>query len=446
MPQTVSRPASALQRAGSGPQGHITPVALHQTFRSERPSARDTDATPAGASGTRLLPVRPRAPLMGNPTLDLDPGAAAPIARSTAASAQAVDLPAASPSRRCRCASGSATSAIPICGRCRTRWTATIARTSTYRAPSFLVSALIVVGALELALLAWYAGAGFGGPSGTVTITSTPIGAGILIDGTAHGSTPATLSVAEGVHTLELRSAGPSEVLVMHVARDTQLSRYFDLSAGTTPARLRITTKPAGASVTVDGRPRGVSPLAVEDLNPGSHIVRVDRAGYSLERTINLQAGSDTTTQLTLDAQPPQAASGHGLLMISTPIALQAFEGDRLIGTSQASPWQLRAGRHEVTLVNSAIGFQLKQAIDVEAGQTTGLALTVPSALLSIDVPPDTRLTIDGESLDPGPLKSRPIAPGQHDVIARHPTLGERRLRVTMAAGVPVSLKIDLAK
>ena len=41
VPQKVSRPASALQRAGSGPQGHITPVALHQTFRSERPSARE---------------------------------------------------------------------------------------------------------------------------------------------------------------------------------------------------------------------------------------------------------------------------------------------------------------------------------------------------------------------------------------------------------------------
>src|SRR6478752_8538949 len=181
-PPTVSRSASSPQQhAGSGPQTHIAPVAVHQTYRSQRPSALDADAIAASASGTRLLPVRPRAPLMDNATRDADSGAAGLIARAPVARAQAVDLPAAIP-----------VPSVPLRDRLRNvsdpylrtvsdAMDRALARTSTYRAPSFLVSALIVVGALELALLGWYAVAGFGGPSGTVTITSTPIGAEILI-------------------------------------------------------------------------------------------------------------------------------------------------------------------------------------------------------------------------------------------------------------------------
>jgi hypothetical protein len=321
-----------------------------------------------------------------------------------------------------------------------------LGRVLAYRRQSRLVSVLIVVGALEAVAIVWLALGAISGPVGAVTVTSEPVGARLLVDGTPSGETPTTLKLLEGLHTLEVRSAGPSEVLALNVSQGMDVSRYFELSSGTSPARLQVVTKPAAAWISVDGRVRGQSPLLVEDLNPGSHTVRFERGGYAIERSLTLQPGSQTTTEVRLDTERPQAASGHGLLMIATPIALQAFDGERLIGTSEASPWQLPAGRHDITLVNSSIGFRLTKPVDIEARQTTGLELRLTPATLSIDVPAETDLSIDGVAVGVGPLSQRAVAPGRHDVVARHPELGERRVRVTLAVGVPVSLKIDFAR
>jgi hypothetical protein len=47
------------------------------------------------------------------------------------------------------------------------------------------------------------------------------------------------------------------------------------------PAGLRIETEPAGATVSIDGKELGVSPLTVPNVTPGLRTVRVFRDGYA---------------------------------------------------------------------------------------------------------------------------------------------------------------------
>src|SRR5580765_5010655 len=51
-----------------------------------------------------------------------------------------------------------------------------------------------------------------------------------------------------------------------------------------------VTTTPAGAKVTVDGKPRGVTPVTVGDLSPGNHEVTLESSAGTVRRTVAIAA------------------------------------------------------------------------------------------------------------------------------------------------------------
>jgi hypothetical protein len=79
-------------------------------------------------------------------------------------------------------------------------------------------------------------------------------------------------------------------------------------------ARLRITARPNGSEVFVNGQRRGQTPLMVDDLGWGEHRLRVEKAGFEpLERTLLLDR-SFVEQDFVLTAAAPRMA----LLRIST--------------------------------------------------------------------------------------------------------------------------------
>jgi hypothetical protein len=282
--------------------------------------------------------------------------------------------------------------------------------------------------------------------TGSMTVTSKPEGASILIDGQPRGTTPATLRIAAGLHTLEVRSAGPTQVASVQVDEGAQLSRYFELAVGTSGATLQVTTKPAGAAVTIDGRARGRAPLSVADLSPGPHYVRVKRGSQSAERLIMLESGANAGVTLAPDAFVSAPTEGHGWLDVSLPCPAEAFEAGRLVGSTRNGPWQLTAGRHELTFVNRALGVQVTKVVEVVAGRTVALEVGVAPGQLSVTATPGAIVSIDGEPLGAAPVARRPLPVGQHDIVARHPVLGERRMSATLIAGVPLAVHLELGR
>jgi len=279
-----------------------------------------------------------------------------------------------------------------------------------------------------------------------MTVTSKPEGASVVVDGQPRGTTPATVSVAAGLHVLEVRSAGPSQVASVRVDAGAQLSRYFELGVGTSGATLQVITKPAGAVVTIDGRVRGRSPLSVADLNPGAHHVRVRRGSQSADRAIMLESGANAGVTLALDTFTAPPTEGHGWLDVSIPCQAEAFAAGRLVGSTRNGPWQIPAGRHELTFVNRALGVEVTKVVDVVAGRTTTLDVAVAPGQLAVTAAPAASITIDGEPLGAAPVAPRSLAVGQHDIVARHPVLGERRMSATLIAGVPLAVHLDLSR
>jgi hypothetical protein len=67
--------------------------------------------------------------------------------------------------------------------------------------------------------------------------------------------------------------------------------------------KLRVSSRPAGASVSINGVPRGETPLTVNDVRAGTRVVRLELAGYQpWSWAVNVEA--DRSTPLTITLQP----------------------------------------------------------------------------------------------------------------------------------------------
>ncbi len=142
-------------------------------------------------------------------------------------------------------------------------------------------------------------------PGGQLTIRSTPAGARVLLNGRDRGRTPVSLQdLAPGRYALRLSRPGYVNVdRELVVPRDTQLTiplkraaapqRSSPATAPTTagaPATpaptppfvgtLVVDSLPPGASVFLDGKLVGKTPLVVPDVPAGSHVVRLEMNGY----------------------------------------------------------------------------------------------------------------------------------------------------------------------
>ena len=144
--------------------------------------------------------------------------------------------------------------------------------------------------------------------------------------------------------------------------------------------------------------------------------------------------------------QPPSPAVRTGGVRLSTPIELTVLDGDRVIGSSVEGPIFAAAGRHEFEFVNSATGYRTRQIVEVKAGQIVPFTVAVPNGTLNINAQPWAAVWIDGNSVGETPLGNLSVVPGEHEVVFRHPQLGERRQKTLVRAGAETRVAVNLEK
>jgi hypothetical protein len=146
---------------------------------------------------------------------------------------------------------------------------------------------------------------------GRLLVRSTPSGASVSVDGTPRGETPLTLRdlplgtreivVAEQGYLSESRRVALTESRPSR-SIEVRLSRESSASSSTTPApagrpavstgELVVESLPPGASVSVNGQPRGTTPLNMAELPPGEYRVTMSMKGYrDFATTVRVVAG-----------------------------------------------------------------------------------------------------------------------------------------------------------
>jgi hypothetical protein len=328
-------------------------------------------------------------------------------------------------------------------------WTAA-ARESASNRPRMIAAAVVVVALTSGGVFA--ARRYFSTPptapptTGTVVVNTDPAGAAVVIDGEAQGATPVTATLKAGPHTIELATKdGVRRTMTVNVTANQQLSQFIEMpkaAAGT--GDLQVRTDPPGAKVVVDGQTRGTSPVTVKDLAPGSHVVMLQNDLGSVNEDVTIQPGA--TASLVVPLKAPQGAPVSGWISITAPAELQIFENDRLLGTSRTDRIMVAAGRHDIEVSNEALGFRTTQSIQVAPGQVARLRPDWPMGTIAINATPWANVTLDGKELGETPVGNTSVPIGAHEVVFRHPQLGEQRFTATVTANTPARLSVDMRK
>ena len=210
---------------------------------------------------------------------------------------------------------------------------------------------------------------------GEVHYVTEPPGARILVDGRDTGRrTPATTEILAGEHEVALLLDGHQahRQRILIVAQERRAPSPIKLRQA--DASLRLSTRPVGAGVTIDGKYQGESPLRVELRSGRAYRMRVFKAGFAArEANLRLAAGEARTLSLELEQ------------LVGT-VAVQASPANALLHVNgrPAGPanqtLELPARRH--TLRISAPGYADHSA---KVTPRPGLTLEVRTNLLTLE-------------------------------------------------------------
>jgi len=318
---------------------------------------------------------------------------------------------------------------------------------SLWKKRAVLAAALVVlVGAGAFAAREFLAPASTPTATGTVVFTTNPPGAQVVVDGQVRGVTPITLTVTSGPHKVDLHGANGSKTTAVSVAAGTQVAQYIELphAALAATGQLQVRTEPAGARVSVDGVARGTAPTTVADLAPGEHAVVLESNLGSIKQTVTIEAG--VTASLVVPLSAPEGAPVSGWIAVTSRVELQLYEKDRLLGTSRTDRLMVSAGKHEIDLVNDDLGYRTSRTVQVPAGKVATVNLEMPNGSIAINAAPWAEVWIDGNKVGETPIGNLSLPIGNHDVVFRHPELGEQHHTATVSLKNAARLSVDLRK
>jgi eukaryotic-like serine/threonine-protein kinase len=273
-------------------------------------------------------------------------------------------------------------------------------------------------------------------------LNSRPDGAAVVVDGVARGVTPVDVMLAVGAHDVLFRNDAGERRLTVNVEKGTRVSENVDMPSVVASGQLDVTSDPIGARVTVDGTAAGKTPVKVRSLTVGRHVVVVSEGTTSVNRSVDVTAGATMSMFISLASSP---SGSTGTVAIESPVELRLLEDGRLLGLSNGAPLVLPPGKHRLDLVNDGLEMRLSRIVTVDANKTTRVPVTAPNGTLFINASPWADVSIDGRSIGVTPLGDVSMAVGSHEVVWRHPQLGERRRTVVVGAQTPVRLTADMS-
>ncbi|HWQ64068.1 MAG TPA: PEGA domain-containing protein [Methanospirillum sp.] len=163
-------------------------------------------------------------------------------------------------------------------------------------------------------------------PTGTLSIRSYPSGGVVTLDGDFHGVTPVRIhGINPGSYNVRVSIPGYLDWIgIVDVVAGRETSIYGTLTPkGTTvhTGSIALTSTPSGASVILDSRPQGITPMTLQNIPGGTHTLILTYPGYEpVTTTTTVQEG--TTSQLSVSLNPYTAQNlTPGLITLSDDAA-----------------------------------------------------------------------------------------------------------------------------
>jgi hypothetical protein len=196
---------------------------------------------------------------------------------------------------------------------------------------------------------------------------------------------------------------------------------------------LRVSSTPTGAQVLVDGKARGVTPLTLADLSPGTHELELKSEAGSVTRTVTIAANQTATVEESIFS---------GWVTVFSPFEVVITEGGRVLRADDRNQVMLPPGTHELRLTNRALGYQVARKVEVKPGEGATVQVTPGPSTLTVTANEAAQVWIDGTRAGETPLNGTPVPLGTHDILVKSTTGSERRFTVTIGVS-PYTLNVD---
>jgi len=248
-------------------------------------------------------------------------------------------------------------------------------------------------------------------PTGSISISSTPSGAKVYLDGVYKGTTPLSLeNVVSKSHTVRVVKEGyKEETKAVSLGAGEAINLNIQLKRLT--GSISVSSSPSGASVYLNGLYKGVTPITLTDVPIGTYSIKLTKSGYGdVTKTISVSAGKTTYVSETL--------TGYGSLSISSnPSGASVYLDGSYKGETPLSISNIVEGVHSIKLTKSGYG-DVTKTISVSAGKTTYVSETLTGyGSLSISSnPPGASVYLDGSYKGETPLSISNIVEGVHSI------------------------------
>ena len=288
--------------------------------------------------------------------------------------------------------------------------------------------------------------------TGQIQVLSDPEGADILIDNVQYGFTPGRLSLNAGMHELILIS----NEYIAHIdtidVRGGEIRTIHAVLIPVPTGLLEIQTQVTGASIFVDNKGRGVTPLAEPlRLPQGYHIVELKMNGTPLEaKQVTITDIPSTVVFETVT--PPQIAvpatpTTGDIRVVTEPEGVEILVDNVQIGATPLTI-TLMAGKHELVLVSTEY-FTHIDTIEVVAGESRTLQIElipIPTGILEIQSrTTGATVIVDRREIGTIPLTGALILKqGYHVVELRKTGYKSETREVFIQGGSTLTLSVDL--
>jgi len=206
---------------------------------------------------------------------------------------------------------------------------------------------------------------------------------------------------------------------------------------------LSLDVNEAGATVTVDDKPAGVTPLAAPiRLVPGPHRVRVTKDGFApYDQVPNVLGGSIVAEKVRLEASTTQ---GKLVVREKSNQQIRVFVDGVDVGDA---PWtgEVKAGDHDVRGRSATLSAP-SQKVTVERGKTKEIELVAHSATAQLRVEVEGNkgvIYLDGKVVGEGQYSSE-VPAGPHKIRVTREGFDPVEREVTLEEKQPALVSISL--
>lgn len=298
---------------------------------------------------------------------------------------------------------------------------------------------------------------------GNIQVNSNPTGAIVTLDGGSWQYSPATFTgISAGGHSVQISMSGYQPYGTSAYVSAGQTATVTAYLVPNTPqprtGSLNIVTSPKGADIYVDGNYKAESPYVVTSLAPGTHTLRLHKAGYDeYLSTVTVNAGSQTQVSFTFT---PQHTSVGSVEVASTPAGSSVYLDGNFMGQTPVGSYfdltSILAGYHTV-LVRHTDYQDYTRMVYVKGGEVVTvnaqLAPNAPSPvpdtsgqIIIVSTPAGAEIFLDNTFRGITPVTLSDIPAGSHVVTVKQTGYTDASQTVTVTGGQSTPVAISLAE